>query len=209
MANFLKQLVSIAAGAKQTITLYGGGPPPGNERLDVFPVTASDQTGQVSVKFKTLRPGSYYDWEITGKHPGKVKLNAKVPSTGQIYSAPMDITVTGKINIIFKSNGEGTIECVGLGTFPILGRPGIKYPRDITVTEADKKGTYHSKKYNVDMPFAILIWGQEGIYIHQFPDNLQENGGPSAGCIHVSRRNAPKVYEYVAARTAIKIKYPW
>jgi len=203
MANFLKQLVSIAAGAKQTITLYGGGSPPGNERLEVYPVTFPNEVGKVGVKFIASREGSYYDWEITGKHPGKVKLNARVPSTKQVYSEPMDITVTGKINISFRPNGEGTLECVGLGTYHVLGQPGRMYPKDITVTEADKERVHHSKEFNVDMPFAIKIWGQKGIYIHEYPMVL------SSGCIHVSTTDAPIVYKYVAARTLIKITYPW
>jgi len=209
MANFLEQLVSITAGKTRTITLYGGGPAPANERLEVVPVTPPHQVGQVSAKFIKSRKGPHNDWEITGKHPGKVKLNAIVPSTKQVYSAPMDINVIGAINISFRSNGEGTMECVGLGKFKVLGQPGRKYPKDITVNETDKERLHKSKEFNVDMPFAIKIWGQLGIFIHEFPDNLRDNGGPSAGCVHLSKKNAPKVFNYVAGRTRIKITYPW
>ncbi|WP_407674736.1 L,D-transpeptidase [Paraliomyxa miuraensis] len=61
------------------------------------------------------------------------------------------------------------------------------------------------------MPYAILIWGQRGVYIHAWPGRptISGNGGPTAGCIHVSESDAPAIYGYVDARTRITISYPW
>lgn len=113
-----------------------------------------------------------------------------------------------QIQIHFERNGEGTLHCE-LGNFNCLGHPGRKYPKDITIWPHDKKGTHHSKEFNVDMPYAILIWGQRGIYIHEGPANLRENGGPSAGCIHLGTGDASRVYNWVTGRTRIRISYPW
>jgi lipoprotein-anchoring transpeptidase ErfK/SrfK len=116
-----------------------------------------------------------------------------------------------RISITFKANGEGSMDCTGLGTFQCLGKPGVKYPADLTITAADKKGTHHSQEFNVDMPHAILIMGDRGIYIHEWPGpaTIAGNGGPSAGCIHLSPTDAPKVYTWVTGRTRITISYPW
>lgn len=216
MANFVQSLEYIPIKQKKTVTIYGGGPAPENLALDVIP----DKVRLIKVTpTKVVRPGSEYDWEVEGKFPGSVKLEAKVPKKaknrpGSIWSEPMNIIVTGLIKIIFQPNGEGTMECVGLGErFRVLGQPRRRYPKDITVDPITdpsiKSQRYLSKEYGVWMPWAIRIWGQFGIYIHQFPDNLRANGGPSSGCIHVGELNAKKVFDYVAARTRITIAYPW
>jgi lipoprotein-anchoring transpeptidase ErfK/SrfK len=72
-------------------------------------------------------------------------------------------------------------------------------PTDLTITEADKKGTVHSRALNnsatgqpAEMPYAILIWRQKGIYIHEWPQLPA-----SHGCIHVLPGDAKKVYGIV------------
>lgn len=114
-----------------------------------------------------------------------------------------------RIEITFGANGEGTMNCHGLGNFRCLGQPGRGYPRDLMVQATDKHGTHHSAEFGVDMPFSILIWGQRGIYIHEFPCTLATNGGPSAGCIHLCPGDAAKVYNWVAGPTRITIQYSW
>ncbi|MEW6126207.1 MAG: L,D-transpeptidase [Acidobacteriota bacterium] len=209
MANFTKSVISVPVFGKTTITMLGGGPPPANLALDIRP----DNPGLVSATRTATRLGPEYDWEITGKFPGKTLLQALIPGTASTYSAPLEVVVTGRITIKFSANGEGTMTCVGLGNFKVLGQPGRQYPKDITVDpNADptvKKTLHHSKEFNVDMPFAIRIWGQMGIFIHEFPDNLSENGGPSAGCIHVGKPNSKRVFDYIVTRTRITIEYPW
>lgn len=209
MAHFLKSSASIGAGNTAVVTMWGGGPPPKNDRLTVSP----ENGNIVSVQDDAQRLGPEYDTKVTGKFPGRTNLNAFLPGTNIKYSAPMEIIVTGRIKIDFSANGEGTLECVGLGTFNILGQPGRKYPKDIvvdpTIDATEKEQNHKSVEFGVDMPWAIRIWGQKGIYIHEMPDNLSANGGPSAGCVHVGPTNAKKVYDYVIGRTRITIKYPW
>jgi hypothetical protein len=209
MANFTKSVVSIPVLEKTTITIEGGGPPPANLPLDVKP----EHINLITAVATTRRLGPEYDWEITGKFPGKTRLHAVIPGIGSTYSEPIEVIVTGRIMINFSANGEGTMKCVGLGDFKILGQPGRKYPKDMIVNPIEdstvKKRLHHSQEFDVDMPFAIRIWGQKGIFIHEFPDNLRENNGPSAGCIHVGKPNANRVFDYVVTRTRITIEYPW
>jgi hypothetical protein len=116
---------------------------------------------------------------------------------------------TKRIEISFKDDGEGTLKCVDLGEFSCLGQPGRGYPKDLTVSEKHKEDLHKSIEFGVDMPYAILIWGQKGIYIHEFPCSLKENKGPSAGCIHLCPGAAKKVYDWITGKTRIIIKYPW
>jgi hypothetical protein len=117
--------------------------------------------------------------------------------------------MTKLIEITFNATGEGQMACRGLGTYPCLGQPGRQYPTDLTVTPADKSTEHWSDEFQVMMRWCILIWGQRGIYIHEGPDNLQDNGGPSAGCIHLAPGNARRVYDWLDERTRITIAYPW
>lgn len=119
---------------------------------------------------------------------------------------------TKRISISFRANGEGTMECSGLGSFPCLGKPGLGYTRDLTVrgiVEEDKFDRKFSQEFQVWMSWAILIMGQRGIYIHEGPDTLSDNGGATAGCIHLGMGNAERVYRWVDGRTRITIEYPW
>jgi hypothetical protein len=117
--------------------------------------------------------------------------------------------MTKRIEIAFRSNGEGTLTCAGMGSYPCLGQPGRMYPIDLTVTTADKFEEHYSEEFQVLMKWCILIWGQKGIYIHEGPDNLHDNDGPSAGCIHLGVGNARRVFDWLDERTRITISYPW
>lgn len=113
--------------------------------------------------------------------------------------------------VAFANSGEGTLSFGGT-TFACLGRPGFKYTNDLTVkgeVDKDKFRRKYSNEFQVWMDFAILIMGQKGIYIHEGPDNLEDNGGPSAGCIHLAPGNAEEFYNWVSGRTRIQISYPW
>ncbi len=70
MANFQQPSTSVAANGKTIVTLFGGGPAPENKPLDVVP----DKPTLLTVARISSRPGPLYDWELTGKLPGKVRL---------------------------------------------------------------------------------------------------------------------------------------
>lgn len=120
-------------------------------------------------------------------------------------------TQTLRAKISFQLNGEGTLKYAN-NNVSCLGKPGLKYPTDLTVQGVigvDKFKEKYSNEFNVIMPWAVLIWGQRGIYIHEMPDNLEENGGPTAGCIHLSEENAKSFYNWLSGRTRITIDYQW
>lgn len=113
------------------------------------------------------------------------------------------------IKITFKENGEGVIEFDGK-KYDCLGQKGRIYPEDLTVYPKDKKLKHWSKEFKVWLHYAILIWGQKGIYIHQGPDNIADNGNlDSAGCIHVAEPQVIELYNWLDERTRVLISYPW
>lgn len=131
-----------------------------------------------------------------------------------------------RIHIKFNGFGEGQLECKGYNTFRCLGKKGLRYPRDLTINPAlpfVKRHPYFSEEYVCDYPgigqvsvpcrmnYAILIWGQRGIYIHEWPNRATYvgNGGPTAGCIHVEVGDAKKIYDWVDTKTRITMVYPW
>ena len=69
---------------------------------------------------------------------------------------------------------------------------------------SDKKGTHRSGKFHVNMPHAISIWGQRGVYLHEW-GRLPG----SAGCIHLLPGDAKQVYDFVSEKTRIVIQYEW
>lgn len=115
--------------------------------------------------------------------------------------------MTQQINIQFEPNGNGTLSC-GARSYPCLGRPGTRYPQDLTITTGDKHGTHFSEEFQVWMQYSILIWGQRGIYIHEW-DFCRASEGSSAGCIHLCPGAAETVYNWISGRTRITISYPW
>lgn len=73
-----------------------------------------------------------------------------------------------QMRINFKNNGEGTLRCLGLGTFQCLGRPGFPYKKDITINTNSKQRVHYSVEYGgYPMHYSILIHGTKGAYIHQ------------------------------------------
>lgn len=128
------------------------------------------------------------------------------------------------IKIQFNDLGEGSLECVGFNIFRCLGQKGLRYPTDITVAPSisgTKESPHYSRQYSCPpnnnalgqciMPYSILIWGQQGVYIHEWPTpaTYAGNGGPTHGCIHVDRGNAHLVYAWVDRPTRLLINYPW
>jgi lipoprotein-anchoring transpeptidase ErfK/SrfK len=61
------------------------------------------------------------------------------------------------------------------------------------------------------MRFSILVWGQKGVYIHEWPSpaTFAGNGGPTHGCIHLDPGRAALVYAWVDRPTRLLIGYPW
>ncbi len=131
-----------------------------------------------------------------------------------------------RINIKFNNLCEGGMECVGLGTFRCLGKKGIRYPKDLSINPVlpnVKRHPYFSQEYVCDYPgvgqigvpcrmnYSILIWGQCGIYIHEWlgKATYAGNGGPTVGCIHVEKGDAKKIFDWVDTKTRIVISYPW
>lgn len=108
------------------------------------------------------------------------------------------------IKIRLNEDGLGTLECVGLGQYSCGAKAGMKYPTDVTISANDKKLSHYSREFDVELPYAILIWGQRGVYIHEW-GQLPE----SAGCIHLLEGDAKRVYDFVDGKTRILISYPW
>jgi lipoprotein-anchoring transpeptidase ErfK/SrfK len=134
--------------------------------------------------------------------------------------------MTKQIRIEFYGQlGEGRLTCLGLATFPCLGKQGVPYPEDLTIYPGNpgvKQHPYYSQTYTCPpnnnsagqcrMDYAILIWGQEGIYIHGWPNppTYAGNGNQGThGCIHLSMLDAQTVYSWVDTRTRILISRPW
>lgn len=131
-----------------------------------------------------------------------------------------------RININFNGLCEAEMECIGLGKFRCLGKKGLEYPKDLMIDPSlpyVKKHPHFSQEYVCDYPaskqvavpcrmnYSILIWGQRGIYIHEWPGRATHagNGGPTAGCIHVEAGDAKRIYDWVDRKTRIVISYPW
>lgn len=122
-----------------------------------------------------------------------------------------------RIDISFQANGNGTLQCAA-GNFKCVGNVGRKYPTDLTIQgqlNVDKFPLKHSNEFDVDMPNALLIWGQVGIFIHGWPGEatVQALGSDTRGCIHLSTDGANsdsrRLYDWVDQPTRILISYPW
>ena len=113
------------------------------------------------------------------------------------------------IKIDFRANGEGRLAASGLGTFACLGRPGFPYKREVTVGPGDKFRSKWSSQYQVAMPWAILIHWQRGAFLHEMPATLARNGGPTAGCVHLARGDAERVWRWATGRVRVQISKPW
>lgn len=142
------------------------------------------------------------------------KAGAAAGTSFEIMGPP---PMTKRIDISFQANGNGTLKG-DVGSFKCVGNVGRKYPTDLTIEgilDVDKFPLRHSNEFNVDMPNALLIWGQKGIFIHGWPGEatVEALGDDTAGCIHLSTDGASsdskKVYDWVDGRTRILISYPW
>jgi hypothetical protein len=133
---------------------------------------------------------------------------------------------TLQVKINFRDSGEGTLNYGGT-IVPCLGKPNVAYPADSTIDniegvqgEGDYANAYKFKRW-VSQEFqdddgnpAIMLWavkliGSKGIFMHEGPDNVRDNGGPSQGCVHLVRPNAQNFYNWITRRTRIQITYPW
>ncbi len=113
------------------------------------------------------------------------------------------------ITITFKESGEGELRASGLGTFPCLGKPGFPYKPEVMIGPNDKFRNKWSSQYEVNMPWAILVHWERGAFIHEMPATLASNGGPTAGCIHLDKGNAEKVWHWATGRVRVQIQTPW
>lgn len=130
--------------------------------------------------------------------------------------------LTLQVKVAFSANGEGTLT-FGSRKVACLGNPSTEYPKDLTVQniegvqyQGDYANAYKFKIWissefnNAKMPWAVKIWGQRGIFIHEGADNIADNGGgPSAGCIHLAAPNAKDFYDWITGPTRIQVSYPW
>ena len=132
-----------------------------------------------------------------------------------------------RIKIEFHNDkAEGKLTCLGLGrSFKCLGKPNLRYPADLTVDPSKKgvkKNPHYSNEFSCEpynnesgqcrLDYAILIWGQRGIYIHAWHGEATYAGNGNKGtegCIHLSMRDAKTVYNWVDTRTRVTISYPW
>jgi hypothetical protein len=118
------------------------------------------------------------------------------------------LAATLRVQIAFGANGEGTLSYNGLSR-PCLGKANLEYPRDVTIGTADKYERRYSTEFSGWMYFAVLLWGQRGIFIHQGAATLASNNGETAGCIHLADPHAREFFTWITGRTRIEVSYPW
>jgi hypothetical protein len=136
------------------------------------------------------------------------------------------LAATLLVKIAFKGSGEGTLT-YGTTLVSCLGKPGVLYPIDSTIENIEGvqyQGNYgaaykfklwmsndftDSEGNPYPMPWAVKLWGDRGIFIHEGADNLKDNGGPSSGCVHLAKPNAESFYRWITGRTRIQVSYPW
>jgi hypothetical protein len=134
--------------------------------------------------------------------------------------------MTKRMNIRFHNlYAEGTLECVGLGTYPCLGKPAMRYVKDVTIDPSQpgaKSHPYYSRSYSCPpndnaagqciMNYAILIMWRQGVYIHEWPTPPTYVGNGNSGthgCIHLKVGDAETVYNWVDTKTRVQIFTPW
>ena len=111
--------------------------------------------------------------------------------------------MTDVMKIHFNSDGIGTLAYKG-ASYAIGGQVGRAYPKDITVLPSAKSLSHMSGEYGCELKYAILIWGQKGIYIHEWGTLAG-----SAGCLHLMPGDAEAVYNAFTSKTRILIDYDW
>jgi lipoprotein-anchoring transpeptidase ErfK/SrfK len=116
-----------------------------------------------------------------------------------------------RISINLAANAEGTLSYDGK-SLPCLGKKGMTYPKDVINSGEDAKEKFksrYSSEYRVQMEWAILLGWERGLFIHEGPATLKENGGESAGCIHIAKPDAEKLWRWVTGPTRITLTAPW
>lgn len=201
--------VTIVAYVEKDKTFYFIYPNPCKElfyKVHKKDVVSISRSSSANCGLGPLRPLFLVCFKITG-----VLETIEIGSTyskEDIIAKSKFTALTLNANIAFFGSGEGTISFNGKN-YPCLGNPTVKYPTDLTVTTGDKYPKKYSNEYQVWMEFAILIWGQRGIYIHLGADTIASNGDVSAGCIHVGDGHIQEFYNWITGNTRIQIRYPW
>ncbi|MGJ4911283.1 L,D-transpeptidase [Bradyrhizobium sp. HKCCYLS2033] len=115
-------------------------------------------------------------------------------------------TATLRADVVLGPEGPGTLT-YGAKSVQCRGRKGYDYVKDITnngVEDVDKFKRRWSDQYKVWMPWAVLIDGARGVFIHEFPLDIQ-----SAGCIHLGTEDAQDFYNWITGKVRITISFPW
>ena len=99
-----------------------------------------------------------------------------------------------------RYNGIGTLK-YGNKIYDCWWDPDYNYPEDSTL-DGRKEKVHHSREYDVDMYWAVLWDGTDGIYFHE-ADSLSG----SAGCIHLLEGDAEDFYYSVKGRPRILFKW--
>ncbi len=151
------------------------------------------------------------DWRWVDIDPKAPCLRIRSASAGELLAgSARDILAVKRVTIDLKANGEGTLAYAGQSC-PCLGKPGVQYTKDLTVRGVegvDKFPVKYSTEWDADMPWAVLIMGNRGIYIHEGWATLAQNGGPTKGCIHLDPAHAKGFYDWVDGPTRVLISYP-
>lgn len=115
-------------------------------------------------------------------------------------------TDTLRASISLKADGSGTL-AYGSKSVQCRGKKKYNYLTDVInngFEGVDKFTRRWSDEFDVWMPWAVLIDGNRGVFIHQFPLDVE-----SAGCIHLSELDARDFYGWVTGKTRITIALPW
>ena len=120
---------------------------------------------------------------------------------------------TQRIDIKFDgldNKGHGKMTFEGK-TYDVVGKPGYQYPKDLTINASDKDHNYHSREFDVKLPYAVKLDGTEGIYLHEdVTSGMGDNShGETHGCINLKKDDAKEVYDKINTRTRVTISSPW
>lgn len=108
--------------------------------------------------------------------------------------------------------------CLGVLTFngvsaPCLGKYGFPYPADNTIGVKCKgqghNGSVHSKEFNCDLPWAVLLIGQRGVYLHEDVTSGDLSHGNTHGCINLLAADAQSVYKAITGNVRVLTKTSW
>jgi lipoprotein-anchoring transpeptidase ErfK/SrfK len=109
-------------------------------------------------------------------------------------------------------------KCAGVlhfngNSYPCLGKFGFPYPADITIGVKDKgtgpNGSVFSTEFQCHLPWAVLLIGQRGVYLHEDVSGGDLSRSGTAGCINLLRADAIAVYAGITTKVRVLIKTPW